>query len=328
VAPLAHGSLVMPQILDVSIIIVNWNTRDLLRDCLRSIYEETGGIGFEVIVVDNASSDGSADMVAGEFPQAKLIRNRDNRGFAAANNQGMASAVGRYFLLLNPDTRVLDRAIAKAVDFADSHPEAGLVGCRTLLSDGQVQLNCYMFPSLLNLMLSLSRLPAAFPRSRFFGRSRMTWWDYDTIMVVDVVAGCFMLARREAVQQVGPMAEEYFMYSEDTDWCWRFHRAGWQVLYTPEPTIIHYWKASSSQCALDMHVLQRRSVLMFLEKKSGKLTRWMANGLFCAASMIRLPLLAAYYLMRGRRAEVAKQQWPMTMTALRFHLTGRVPRCV
>jgi len=326
VASFSEGSSVMPVApLDVSVIIVSWNTRDLLRDCLQSIYEQATEVSFEVYVVDNASKDGSAEMVSAEFPDVRLIRNPDNRGFAAANNQGIAIAAGRYILLLNSDTRVLDRAICRSVAFADDHPEAGVVGCRTLLADGTVQQNCYMFPSLLNLALSLSHLPMLFPRNRFFGRSRMTWWNYDTVKEVEVVAGCFMLVRRAALEQVGPMTEDCFMYSEDTDWCWRFHLAGWKVLYVPEPTILHHWQGSSSQCAAEMHVLQRRSVLMFLEKKSGKLTRWTANAMFCVASLVKLPVLMACRLCGGRRGEVARRQWPLATTALRFHLIGRVP---
>ncbi len=310
---------------DVSIIIVGWNTRDFLRGCLQSLRDESGGVKSEVIVVDNASSDGSVEMIEREFPEVRVIRNAENRGFAAANNQGMAVASGRYVLLLNPDTRVLDRAVEKAVAFADAHPEAGVVGCRTLLADGSIQYNCYMFPSLLNLALSLSRLPGLFPKSRFFGRARMTWWDYESPKSVDVVAGCFMLVRREALEQVGSMAEDYFMYSEDTDWCWRFKQAGWQVLYTPEPAIVHYWKGSSSQCAGEMHVLQRRSVLMFLEKKSGKTVRRVANAMFCVSALARLAVLLLQRVWVGQRARPTREQLSLAACALRFHLTGWLP---
>lgn len=316
------------SVLDVSIIIVNWNTRELLRDCLQSVYAESDSCAFEVFVVDNASADGSAEMVAEEFPNVHLIRNSENRGFAAANNQAMLRSQARYVLLLNSDTRVLDHAIDKSVAFADARPEAAVVGCRALNADGTVQWNCFMFPSLLNLALSLSRLAMLFPRNRFFGRSRMTWWDYDTPRVVDAVAGCFMLVRREALAVVGPMAEDYYMYSEDTDWCWRFHRQGWKIMYAPDAVIVHLRAASSSQCASDMHVWQRRSVLMFLEKKSGLVVRWLANAMFCAASLVRLPFLAASCLRRGERAEAARRQRDLAFVALRFHLTGRVPGCV
>lgn len=311
---------------DVSIVIVNWNTRDLLRDCLQSLREQAGSVAIEVIVVDNHSSDDSAATVRREFPQVQLICNQANLGFAAANNQGIAASRGRYVLLLNSDTLVLDGAIAKVVAFADSHPQAGLVGCRTLFVDGVVQPNCFLFPSVLNVALSVSQLGLIFERNRFFGRRRMTWWNYDSVRDVEVIAGCFMLARRQAIDEVGPMAEDYFMYSEDTDWCWRFHRAGWKVLYTPEATIIHKGRASSSQCATDMHLLERRALLMFLERKSGRLARGMANAMFLIGPLVRLPMLLLQALRRGQPAGEIREQWLRTKASLRFHLLGRLPQ--
>jgi len=139
--------------MDVSVIIVSWNTRDILQDCLESVYAQTRGVSFEVIVVDNASSDGSVEMVRSQLQQVTLVANRDNRGFAAANNQGMQIARGRYILLLNSDTVVLDGAIQKVVAFADQHPEAAVVGCRVLNRDGTLQQSCFKYPSLLNLLL-------------------------------------------------------------------------------------------------------------------------------------------------------------------------------
>jgi GT2 family glycosyltransferase len=309
--------------IDVSVIIVNWNTRDLLRDCLNSLRERAGDVSREVIVVDNASCDRSADMVAAECPEVRLVANDDNRGFAAANNQGIALAGGRYVLLLNSDTRILDRGIEKVVRFADEHPQAAVVGARTLNADGTLQWNCYQFPSLLNLALSLSRLFVLFPRNRFFGRARMTWWDYDTVREVDAVAGCFMLVRRTAIDDVGPMPEEYFMYSEDTDWCWQFHRKGYKTMYTPETVVMHLREASSSQCVEDMHVLQRRSLLTFLEKKSGKTTRRLANVMFTLASAGRLLSLGMIRLGSKQLSDSSNRQWRLSTAALRFHLFGQ-----
>ena len=308
--------------IDVSIVIVSWNTRDITRDCLRSIYAAAGELSLEIILIDNHSSDGSAEMVASEFPKVILQRNEENRGFAAANNQGIALAQGRYVLLLNSDTLVMDRAIAKAVAFADAHPEAGMVGCQTRCPNGDLQYNCYLFPSLLNLALSLTKLQVMFWYKPFFGRYRLGWWDYGSVREVDGIAGCFMLVRKAAIDQVGPMAEEYFMYSEDTDWCWRFHRAGWKVLYTPEPVIVHFGGCSSSQAATDMHLMERRSLLMFLEKKSGKLVRWIANVMFCTATLCRVVLLSLQRVAGGRVRESARQKWGMATAALRFHLPG------
>jgi GT2 family glycosyltransferase len=207
---------------EVSVVVVNWNTQDILRDCLKSIYEQAGEIDLEVIVIDNASTDGSVEMVKKDFPQVTLIENSQNRGFAAANNQGIDISKGRYVLLLNSDTVVLDNAIAKTVAFADSHPKAAIVGCRVLNPDQTLQPTCFMFPSILNMLLSSTYLYKIFPKSKFFGREQMTWWDRSDVREVDVVTGCFMLIRRKAIQQVGTMDEQFFMYGEETDWCYRW----------------------------------------------------------------------------------------------------------
>ena len=216
-----------------SVIIVNWNTESYLRDCLQSVFEATSGIEFEVIVIDNASSDGSVAMVEKEFPQVRLVKNPDNRGFAAANNQGMAVSQGRYVLLLNSDTIVLGDVIGATVRFGDAHPDTAVVGCRVLNGDRSLQRTCFMYPSLLNMFLSSSFLYKVFPQSRFFGRERMTWWDRTDTRDVDVVTGCYMLVRQEAIDQVGRMDESFHMYGEETDWCCRFKKAGWRVVFCP-----------------------------------------------------------------------------------------------
>lgn len=252
---------------DVSIIIVNWNTREILRDCLRSVYENAGKVDFDVIVIDNASTDGSAEMVRTEFDKVQLIANASNRGFAAANNQGMAVAGGRYVLLLNSDTIVLDGAIAKTVEFADAHPEAGVVGCRVLNPDRSLQPTCFLYPSVLNLLLAATYLNKLLPRSRFFGRERMTWWSRDDVREVEVVTGCYMLVRREAIDRVGVMDEDYFMYGEETDWCWRFRRAGWRPMFTPAAEIIHLGGQSTAQIRPQMLLQLRSAVLLFFRKR-------------------------------------------------------------
>jgi len=252
--------------MDISVIIVSWNTQAILRDCLRSVYEQTKDIDFEVIVVDNASGDGSVGMIRTEFPQVVLIANEDNRGFAAANNQGMAIAQGCYVLLLNSDTLVLEGAIQKTMAFADAHAEAAVIGCRVLNVDRSLQASCFMFPSALNMVLSATYLYKLFPRSRFFGRERMTWWDRRNAREVDVISGCFMLVRREAIDQVGPMDDGFFMYAEETDWCHRFKAAGWKNLYAPNGQIIHLGGQSTARVSVSMTVQMRLSILRFIRK--------------------------------------------------------------
>jgi len=281
--------------LDVSTVIVNWNTCDILRDCLASLYANTRDVEFEVIVIDNASSDGSVDMVKSEFPQVKIIANAENRGFAAANNQGIAATEGRYVLLLNSDTVVLDGAIDKVVAFADTYPKAGITGCRVLNEDKTLQLSCFMFPSVLNVFLLTTYLYKLFPKSKFFGRSRMTWWDGSDIREVDVVTGCFMLVRQEAIKQVGMMDEGFFMYWEETDWCYRFKQAGWKVMFTPDAQIIHIGGVSSKQVKPKMVWHWRKSMLLFFKKHKSLLAYlsvWILIALFF---LTRVP----YWRLRG-----------------------------
>jgi GT2 family glycosyltransferase len=275
--------------LDVSIIVVNWNTCDFLRACLKSVYQQAIGVTFEVIVVDNASADGSAAMVESEFPQVKLIQNDTNKGFAAANNEGITIAKGKYVLLLNSDTVILNNAIDKTISFADAHPKAGVVGCRVLNPDRTLQLTCFMFPSVLNMLLSATYLYKVFPRNRFFGRERITWWNRDDEKEVDVVTGCFMFIRRQAIEQVGVMDERFFVYGEETDWCYRSKRAGWKVLFTPEPQIIHFGGQSSKQIAPKMALQLRGSILQFMHKHHSWLEYKLACFLVWLFFVMRIP---------------------------------------
>ena len=281
--------------MDVSIIIVNWNTKGLLRDCLSSVYEHAGDVDYEIIVIDNASADGSAGMVKNDFRQVILIENSENRGFAAANNQGMTVAKGRYVLLLNSDTVVLDNAIANTVSFADENPRAAVTGCRVLNPDRTLQRTCFMFPSILNMLLSSTYLYKLFPKNRFFGREQMTWWDRSDVRQVDVVTGCFMLVRQEAIERVGVMDEQFFMYGEETDWCYRFRKKGWTVMFAPVGEIIHIGGASSKQVKLEMIQQLRGSILLFMKKNRNCIIYPVACLLVAMFFFLRSP----YWLCRA-----------------------------
>ena len=292
--------------MDVSIAIVNWNTKELLRDCLTSIYKRAGEVDYEVIVVDNASTDGSAEMTKNFFQQVILIENIENRGFAAANNQAMAVAKGRYILLLNSDTIVLDSSIANTVRFADTHPQAGVIGCQVLNPDGTVQPTCFMFPSMLNMLLSSTYLYKLFPKSRFFGREHMTWWDRSDVRQVEVVTGCFMLVRREAIEQVGMMDERFFMYGEETDWCYRFGKNGWKVMFAPVGQIIHFGGQSTSQKPVAMIVQLWLSILKFIRKHYSRPAYLIARLMIAFFFAVRLPLwFAAFFFRPNERSEAA-----------------------
>jgi len=223
-------------------------------------------LNFEVIVVDNASSDGSVVQIEKEFPQVELIANIENLGFATANNQGLKVSKGRHLLLLNSDTIVLERALNKIVLFADTQSSAGIIGCRILNSDMTLQRSCFKFPSLLNMGIAVIYFNQLFSMNKFWGRERMTWWNYEEEREVDVVLGAFMLVRREAFLQVGGLDESFFMYGEETDWCWQFKKNGWKVLYAPVAKIVHLGGQSSKQVKRKMLLQLRSGILKFIKK--------------------------------------------------------------
>jgi GT2 family glycosyltransferase len=293
--------------MDVSIVIVNWNTKELLRNCLKSVEEQTGGIGYEIILVDNNSTDGSAEMVKREFENVILLENAENRGFAAANNQAVKIAKGRYILLLNSDTIVLDNAIEKTIIFADKHPCAAVTGCRVLNPDGTLQNTCFMFPSILNMLLSSTYLYKLFPKNRFFGREQMTWWKRNDVREVDVVTGCFMLVKHEAIEQAGLMDEQFFMYGEETDWCFRFKKNGWKIMFTPDGQIIHFGGQSTSQKKAEMMLQLRGSILLFIKKHKNILSHIVSRLLTALFFFLRIPYWLAVGLIRqGKCSESMK----------------------
>ncbi len=272
--------------MDLSVVIVNWNTRDMLRDCLQTVFDRAGLLDMEVWVVDNASQDDSVEMVKAEFPEVRLICNSENRGFAAANNQALAQAEGRHVLLLNSDTLVLGDVLGRSVDWLDAHPEVGVMGCRVLNRDHSLQITGSRFPTLLNLTLQatgLSRLPG-----RFFDRYRMERWDRRNARAVDVVSGCYMMVRRSAMEQVGLLDEAFFFYGEETDWCSRFAQAGWQLWMAPVGEIVHFGGGSVRQLNHRKDVLLTQGTVRLHAKHYGH-----AGGVACWA------LLAAF---NGSRA--------------------------
>lgn len=305
---------------DVSIIIVSWNTRDILCQSLQSIYEQTTALEYEVIIIDNASSDGTAAMIKTQFPKAILVENTINKGFATANNQAIVLAKGRYFLLLNPDTIVLDNAINKTIHFADQNPQAAVVGCKVLNPDRTLQPTCFMFPSLLNMFLSSTYLYKLFEKNRFFGRERMTWWDRNDTREVDVVTGCFMLVRRDAIEQTGLMDERFFVYGEETDWCYRFKKNGWRVLFTPEAQIIHYGGQSSKAVSIEMTLQLRGSILLFIQKNRSALEYRLACVLVWLFFAVRVPFWTIAYA--AKRSDLYRNKlsaYMKGMHRLMFH---------
>lgn len=225
--------------MDLSIIIVNRNTSKLLSNCLLSIQKSRPGLEVEIIVVDNGSSDDSVAMVHGNFPQVHLIGNRNNLGFAQANNQGLKISRGRYSLLLNSDTLVPEPALLKMLAYLDQHPEVGALGPQLRFPDGRIQPSCRAFPSLKLQLYESTGLSRIFPRSPIFGQYRMGYWSHDTVREVDQLMGAALMVRREVIEQVGLLDEQFFFYFDEVDWCYRIKKHGWKIIFYPEAFITH-----------------------------------------------------------------------------------------
>jgi len=273
--------------LDLSIIIVNWNTRDLLTRCLQSVYDTMSNLDFEVIVVDNASNDGSQAMVRQRFPQVRLIENDQNVGFASANNQALTVSQGHYSLLLNSDTVVLPHALEKMAQFADAHSEAGIIGCRLLNSDGSLQKSWASFPTFWSEVLG-----------RNF-RARRQVEEESLAYEVDWVGGACLLVQPAAINEVGLLDESFFMYSEETDWCFRMRRQGWKVYYLPGVEVIHLGGGSASRANATQLVRLYDSKIRFFRKHYGARQ----------TSLLRYGLAVVNALGLTRRALTWPLQW-------------------
>ncbi len=228
--------------MDLSIIIVTWNVKGLLAGCLDSIYRHLPpqGITFEVWVVDNASVDNTVEMVRRDYPQVKLIANRDNLGFARANNQAIRRAAGRYIFLLNPDTKLIDGSLARLIKFADRQAEPCLVGPKLLYPDGSLQPSVRRFPRLLDQALILLKLHNFFPRCRPLRRYYMADFDYRTIAEVDQLMGAAILIPQKIFRRLGLLDERFWLLFEEVDFCQRVRAAGYKIYFNPQAAIIHY----------------------------------------------------------------------------------------
>ncbi len=257
---------------DLSIVIVNWNVCDLLRDCLLSISApnaRSADLSVETIVVDNASTDGSVEMVRRTFPQVTLIANDDNPGFTGGNNRGIAASRGRYILLLNPDTKVLGDALALMVAYMNAHPAVGALGPTLLNPDGSVQSSRRRFPTPATAFLESTSLQSWFPRHRLLRDYYVLDKPDDAIAQVDWVTGACLLARRAALEQVGLLDDGYFMYSEELDWCRRAKAAGWQIVYYPAAQVIHHGGQSSEQVKAFQIIRFNRSKIRYFRQYHG-----------------------------------------------------------
>jgi GT2 family glycosyltransferase len=305
---------------DVSVVIVNWNAMKYLRDCLNSLLHKESSYTQEIIVVDNASSDGSAEMVQRQFPQVNLIRNTDNLGFARANNIGIDKAGGRYICLVNPDVIVLDNCIENLMRFMDQNPRVGMAGPRILNPDRSLQISCRHFPGIWNNLCQSLGLNRLFPQSAFFSDWLMRYWDHNSIRNIDVLSGCFWMVRREAMSRVGLLDEDFFIYGEDIDWCKRFHNAGWDVIFYPKSEAIHVGGASSSQAPIRFYIEMQKADLHYWGKHHGVIGRTCYAIVIFLRHFLRFILMSLQYLVFPSRRETISFKLKRSVACIKWIL--------
>jgi GT2 family glycosyltransferase len=272
----------------ISVIIVNWNTQDYLRQCLDSVYATSLPCVHEVIVVDNASVDGSPEMVANDFPDVVLIRAPSNLGFARANNLAMTRASGTLFALVNSDALVHQGCLQTLGEYMRQHPDVGLVGPKVTGGDGNLQETCRHLPTLWNTTCRALGLDRVFGKRWIFGGYELPTSTYGKRMEVEVLSGCFCVARKQAVDAVGGLDEQFFFYGEDIDWGKRLRHAGWKLVFLPEATATHFGGGSSSKAPLRYSIEILRATLKYWRKHHGIAGQAMAQALLVLHHGIRL----------------------------------------
>jgi len=264
--------------MDLTIAIVTWNVKNYLRGCLESIFKnKPRDLELEIIVVDNHSSDGTLSMVREEFPSVRVVANPENVGFSKANNQAYKLGQGRYFLLLNPDTEIEENALQSMVEFMDTHPECGLSGPMVLNDrEGHIQKSCVrFFPAIGREMPSLLGVDSILSKISFLSKISLRWrpsspvLDWHRTQEIPSFSGCCLLGRRKAIEDVGLLDENFFMYGEDLDWCYRMVRSGWKIYYLPEAKVIHYYDCSARQKYLSMRKKHFQSHFYLYRKHRG-----------------------------------------------------------
>ncbi|MBI5474567.1 MAG: glycosyltransferase, partial [Ignavibacteriae bacterium] len=294
--------------MDLSVIIVNYNVRQFLENSLTSIFRAMEGLTGEVFVIDNASDDGSLEMVRAKFPQVQLIENKVNVGFAKANNAALKRAQGRFILLINPDTVVQEDTFRVMLSFFDENPDAGLAGCKVLNPDGSFQLPCRRsFPTPWVAFTKITGLSGLFPSSKLFGKYNLTYLSEDETYEVDAVSGSYMFLRREVYQKIGGLDETFFMYGEDLDWCYRVSRSGYKVYYVHSTKIIHFKGESTRRSDIDEIRTFYQAMQLFVEKH------------FSNSFIVEL-FLSIAIVLRAALAVVSKASRPLLIALMDFIL--------
>jgi len=303
--------------MDISIIILNTNDLKYLEECLDSLRGCGKSRQVEIIVSDNASTDGSIEMVETKFPQVRLIKNQENLGFTKGNNVGIKASTGQYVFLLNSDIKVLGDCIGQMADFLDAHPDVGLAGPKILNADMTHQSTCRKNPTLWNNFCLAFGLAKHFRDSPFFSSEEMYYFKGDHDLDVDILVGCFSCVRRSAMDQVGLLDENFYMYRDDIDWCMRFNRAGWRVVFHSGAQAIHYGGTSTvRKDAVRYTLLQQRSILDYWKGQRG-LPAWCVMWLFTFCHQVgRIGVAAAKLALKSGEQQEAKMRLLVSRASL------------
>ena len=291
---------------EVSVIVVSWNAKSYVQECIASVTRSALSVPFEVIVIDNASNDGTPDMVRRLFPRVCLITNEENLGFAKANNQGLQTATGKYLCLVNSDVNVPPECLQAMYDFMVRNTKVGVLGPRMLTSEGHLGRSWMRFPTVWNCLCSALALPSVFRRSRIFGGVLMGDFDGGRTSEVNVLNGWFLMVRREALNAVGPLDESFFMYGEDIDWSYRFRNAGWPRVYFAGAQARHYGGASSANAPTRFYLQMNKANLQCFKKhhsRIGVLGYWLTTFIY---HLLRIGGYSLMYLFkRGTQPEAS-----------------------
>ncbi|MFZ0300331.1 MAG: glycosyltransferase family 2 protein [Candidatus Sulfotelmatobacter sp.] len=309
--------------MDLSIIVINWNSAGFVRKCLQSVYAGTTGCEFEVIVVDNASFDECGEIVRNEFPAAKFIQSDLNLGFARANNLGARETTGRNLLFLNPDTEIVGDALLRMVSFLDTQPDAGLVGCKLLNTDLSLQTSCVQaFPSLLNQALDNEHLRRVFPNLRLWGMQALLTDGKPA--EVEVVAGACLMIKSEVFEAIGQFSSNYFMYAEDADLCFKVKQAGWKNHYLSGASVVHHGGQSSGKKPESnfASIMMRESLLEFMRLRRGSLyaIAYQLTTIVIAVLRLLLLMVAFVFTLGGEKRKALRPAFAKWVKVLRWGL--------
>ena len=311
---------------DISVVIVGWNANHFLELCLDSLAKAPPQRSMEVFVVDNASTDGSAEMIEAKFPWVKLIKSSENLGFSKGNNVAIRQCRGRYVALVNPDVIVFPGCLDALADFLDQNPKVGNVGPRVLNPDMSMQSTCRRFPTLWNNFCTASRLEMMFKGVPFFAGEHMFYFPHDRTLAVDVIVGCFSMIRHETFDQVGLLDEDLFMYGDDVDWCRRARNAGWDVMFYPGGQGIHDRGKITAPYPVRFAVAQQRSVLHYWKKHHSFLGVLGIRAIMLFHHLVRYSFSLLSTLVRPQKSEQSDVKKQVSSACMRELLFGSVPQ--